>query len=181
MRKLRTLPGSFVCCALVSIANFFVIQSAASETTYQTQTPSRQLQRQTETVKALPSKAKRWALVVGVDQYRDGQINALKGSVNDAHNLANALVRYAGYGASASFMRNSKGFLIVTGAGFGGTDAKVIANGKDVSAQIVQQSNNGIRLDGTKQQLNILSGKNEVVVRVGDKSTEPYIWTQIIK
>jgi hypothetical protein len=58
---------------------------------------SRQLDRQTDPVKAWPSKAKRWALVVGVDQYRDGQINALKGSVNDAHNLANALVRYAGF------------------------------------------------------------------------------------
>lgn len=60
-------------------------------------TQTRQLDRQTDPVKAWPSKAKRWALVVGVDQYRDGQINALKGSVNDAHNLANALVRYAGF------------------------------------------------------------------------------------
>src|SRR5713226_7666585 len=58
---------------------------------------TRQLQRQTEGVKDWPSKAKRWALIVGVDQYRDGQINALKGSVNDAHALANALVRYAGF------------------------------------------------------------------------------------
>jgi hypothetical protein len=60
-------------------------------------TQSRQLGRQTDSVKSWPIKAKRWALVIGVDQYRDGQINALKGSVNDAHNLANALVRYAGF------------------------------------------------------------------------------------
>src|SRR6267154_1619101 len=58
---------------------------------------TRQLDRHTDPVKAWPSKAKRWALVIGVDQYRDGQINALKGSVNDAHNLASALVRYAGF------------------------------------------------------------------------------------
>lgn len=58
---------------------------------------TRQLDRQIDPVKAWPSKAKRWALVIGVDQYRDGQINALKGSVNDAHNLATALVRYAGF------------------------------------------------------------------------------------
>ncbi|HSS20370.1 MAG TPA: caspase family protein [Pyrinomonadaceae bacterium] len=45
----------------------------------------------------MPSKAKRWALVIGVDQYRDGQISALKGSVNDAHALAGALVQYAGF------------------------------------------------------------------------------------
>jgi hypothetical protein len=61
------------------------------------QTQSRQLQQQTDSVKSWPSKAKRWALIIGVDQYRDGQINALKGSVNDAHTLADALVRYAGF------------------------------------------------------------------------------------
>lgn len=48
-------------------------------------------------VNNLPSKAKRWALVIGVDQYKDGQISALKGSANDARNLADALVRYAGF------------------------------------------------------------------------------------
>src|SRR5437879_2893460 len=58
---------------------------------------SRQLQRQTDSLTTWPSKAKRWALIIGVDQYRDGQINALKGSVNDAHTLADALVRYAGF------------------------------------------------------------------------------------
>jgi hypothetical protein len=63
----------------------------------QAQTHSRQLQQQTDSVKSFPSKAKRWALIIGVDQYRDGQINALKGSVNDAHTLADALVRYAGF------------------------------------------------------------------------------------
>jgi uncharacterized caspase-like protein len=85
------------------------------------------------------------------------------------------------YGAAASFLRGAQGFLIITGRGFGGTDAKVMVNGKDVSAQIVQQSDYQIKLDGTKQQLNLLSGKNEVVVRKGDKSTEAYVWTQIIK
>jgi hypothetical protein len=65
--------------------------------TAQAQTQSRQLDRQADWVKSWPIKTKRWALVIGVDQYRDGQINALKGSVNDAHNLANALVRYAGF------------------------------------------------------------------------------------
>jgi len=63
----------------------------------QAQTQSRQLQQQTDSVKSWPSKGKRWALIIGVDQYRDGQINALKGSVNDAHTLADALVRFAGF------------------------------------------------------------------------------------
>jgi ketosteroid isomerase-like protein len=50
-------------------------------------------------INSLPSKAKRWALIIGVDQYKDGQISTLKGSANDARSLANALVRYAGFPA----------------------------------------------------------------------------------
>ncbi|MEO6392339.1 MAG: TonB family protein [Pyrinomonadaceae bacterium] len=66
----------------------------------QTPVPARQQDRmlvQSDTVKALPSAGKRWALVIGVDKYRDGQITPLTGSVNDAHKLADALVRYAGF------------------------------------------------------------------------------------
>jgi uncharacterized caspase-like protein len=62
----------------------------------QGQSQSRQLQ-QIEPVRNWPSKAKRWALVIGVDKYRDPQISPLKGSDNDAHTLADALVRYAGF------------------------------------------------------------------------------------
>lgn len=64
----------------------------------QSNTQSRQLQ-QLEPVKAWPTKAKRWALIIGVDQYSDPQISPLKGAANDAHNLADALVRYAGFPA----------------------------------------------------------------------------------
>ena len=52
---------------------------------------------QSAPIAALPPKGKRWALVIGVDKYRDGQIGTLNGGVNDAHNLADALVRYAGF------------------------------------------------------------------------------------
>lgn len=79
---------------LFALATLFVPVPRSSA---QTQTQSRQLQRQTDPVKSWPSKASRWALVIGVGEYRDAQINALKGSVNDANNLANALVRYAGF------------------------------------------------------------------------------------
>ncbi|GEM_PF-6045585 len=58
--------------------------------------PSRQLQ-QIEPLKVWPSKAKRWALVIGIDQYADPQISPLKGAANDAHALTDALVRYAGF------------------------------------------------------------------------------------
>lgn len=65
------------------------------------QTPAaeaRQLQ-QIEPLKTLPTKAKRWALVVGVDKYADPQITALRGAANDARTLSDALVRYAGFPA----------------------------------------------------------------------------------
>jgi predicted transposase YbfD/YdcC len=43
------------------------------------------------TVSSLPTKGKRWALVVGVDNY------GLQGAVNDARALRNVLIRYAGF------------------------------------------------------------------------------------
>ena len=51
-------------------------------------------------LKSLPAKAKRYALVVGVDKYTsDTQITTLGGASNDARALADALVRYAGFPA----------------------------------------------------------------------------------
>src|SRR5215204_1381813 len=48
-------------------------------------------------VKTLPSTAKRYAIVIGVDEYADTQITTLGGASNDARALANALVQYAGF------------------------------------------------------------------------------------
>lgn len=48
-------------------------------------------------VKELPAKAKRYALVIGVNEYQDEQISRLSGATNDAKALADALVRYAGF------------------------------------------------------------------------------------
>ena len=48
-------------------------------------------------VKTLPGSAKRFAVIVGVDQYADTQITTLGGASNDAKTLANALIRYAGF------------------------------------------------------------------------------------
>lgn len=53
--------------------------------------------RQAETITSLPAKAKRWALVIGVDRYRDGNISPLRGAADDAGTLANALTQYAGF------------------------------------------------------------------------------------
>ena len=48
-------------------------------------------------VKVLPGSPKRYALVIGVDQYADTQITTLGGASNDAKALAHALVQYAGF------------------------------------------------------------------------------------
>jgi formylglycine-generating enzyme required for sulfatase activity len=48
-------------------------------------------------VKELPAKSKRFALVIGVDEYQDEQISRLSGAGNAAKALADALVRYAGF------------------------------------------------------------------------------------
>jgi formylglycine-generating enzyme required for sulfatase activity len=50
-------------------------------------------------ISILPGQTKRWALIVGVDQYRDSQISRLRGAGNDAKMLAEALTRYAGFPA----------------------------------------------------------------------------------
>ncbi len=48
-------------------------------------------------VKALPAQSKRYALVIGIDQYADSQMSPLSGATNDAQMLARALVQYAGF------------------------------------------------------------------------------------
>ena len=50
-------------------------------------------------IKALPSKAKRFALVVGVDKYADTQISTLGGASNDARALRDTLIAHAGFPA----------------------------------------------------------------------------------
>jgi hypothetical protein len=50
-----------------------------------------------DAVKTLPGSAKRYALLIGVDQYADTQITTLGGASNDAKTLANALIQYAGF------------------------------------------------------------------------------------
>lgn len=60
-------------------------------------TQSRQLQEQTSAVSKWPGESKRWALVIGVDQYKDGNISPLKGAANDAKTLARSLTENAGF------------------------------------------------------------------------------------
>jgi len=64
----------------------------------QTQKDGRGLKVQpTKPIDSLPATSKRFALVVGVDEYEDSQINKLDGAGNDAKAIVEALVQYAGF------------------------------------------------------------------------------------
>src|SRR5882672_11858767 len=48
-------------------------------------------------ISTLPSKEKRWALIIGIDKYEDDNITPLLAGANDANALAHALKDYAGF------------------------------------------------------------------------------------
>ncbi len=48
-------------------------------------------------VRSWPPPSRRWALIVGVEQYADDGITPFRGAARDAAELAEALVRYAGF------------------------------------------------------------------------------------
>lgn len=47
-------------------------------------------------ISQLPSKEKRWALIVGIDKY-EKDVSTLEGAVNDAEALKDVLIKYAGF------------------------------------------------------------------------------------
>jgi len=53
--------------------------------------------RPSQSIDQWPASTKRFALIIGVDEYQDKQINRLLGASNDAKALSEALVRYAGF------------------------------------------------------------------------------------
>ena len=98
---MRTKPSTFEIDALMILlaaaSMLFAIPSSVIAHA-QAQTDNRSLRVQPSGhVAEWPGNAKRWALVIGVDNYKDGQIGSLKGAGNDAKALAAALVRYAGF------------------------------------------------------------------------------------
>lgn len=82
-----------------SVTSQTTAQTTAAGTPTQSATDASAQARQLviEPQKALPVKAKRWALVVGVDLYVDPQISSLRGAANDARTLADALIKYSGF------------------------------------------------------------------------------------
>ena len=94
-RDNRRDPRLIVALTLMVAAAALLVWSPGRASRAQ-QPSGRQLQRGAP-VKEWPGKAKRWALVIGVDDYSESQITKLSGATNDARTLAEALTRYAGF------------------------------------------------------------------------------------
>ena len=83
-------------CSLFIVLQLLII-SAGITPSVSTQTPNQRALSHSGSVGSLPPGSKRYALVVGVDEYQDTQINRLGGASNDAKALGDALIRYAGF------------------------------------------------------------------------------------
>lgn len=92
-----SFPSLVLSLSIVFVCSFVLTSYRASgQTNSRIESQGRQLHRDEE-IKVLPSKNKRWALVIGVDDYSDAQITKLSGASNDAHKVADALTKYAGF------------------------------------------------------------------------------------
>jgi len=82
---------------VIKLAVTFFVVTGLTATFTRAQPRDRGLGISDKQVKALPAIGKRYAVVIGVDQYADTQITTLGGASNDAKTLANALIQYAGF------------------------------------------------------------------------------------
>src|ERR1044072_2384110 len=98
IRRKFMKSGVTKCTLQICILSFGILLLSNSVSSVQAQTDQRRIQVQ-PSVNSLPSNAKRYALIVGVDEYQDTQINKLGGASNDAKALAEALVKFAGFPA----------------------------------------------------------------------------------
>jgi len=73
------------------VVSCFGVYSSVFGQNVQSQDASRDI------IQNLPPKEKRFAVVIGVDQYDSSDISSLRGSSNDANELKKALVAYAGF------------------------------------------------------------------------------------
>lgn len=72
-------------------------------------------------------------------------------------------------------------YLMIFGGGWGATEVKVTMNGRDISQQLTSQDDNSIELKGNRESLNFINGRNELVIKAGDRMSGPYAFTKIIK
>src|SRR5205807_309993 len=70
-------------------------------------------------------------------------------------------------------------YLFIKGVNFGGSGARVLINGTDVSKQITSQRDYAIELKGTKGSLNLNSkSENRVIVIANGKESNAYLFSQ---
>jgi hypothetical protein len=94
------MKPSLPALTLVTWLLFFMLCANSHAQTPKTQPDGRGMRIQsTDQVAQWPNSAKRWALIIGVDQYKDRQIGSLNGAANDASVLASTLVQRAGFPA----------------------------------------------------------------------------------
>jgi hypothetical protein len=74
---------------------------------------------------------------------------------------------------AASF---SKPNLFINGTGFGNSAAKVTVNGKDVTVDIVNQSDSSIVLKGNKKKLNLIKGSNQITVSINGTTSNTFVF-----
>lgn len=84
------------------IVTLLVCDWAASADAMSRRTPTQKDERglrvqPSKAVQSLPGSSKRFALVIGVDEYQDAQINRLGGATNDAKAIVDGLIQYAGF------------------------------------------------------------------------------------
>lgn len=98
------------------------------------------------------------------------QVSALQSNITDAKGVAIQNIY---------FSDSSTGLLVrIRGIGFGGADAVVSINSRDVSSSIRKQNPSLIELEGSQTSLNLNDGKNEVVIKAGEYVSPPYIFTE---
>lgn len=95
-KLMKSNSSHLALCAILLLLPF----SSPATSVAQAQTNDQRGLRLSEgAVNAWPRKAKRFAMVIGVDEYQDTQISKLDGASNDAKSLANALVENGGFPA----------------------------------------------------------------------------------
>jgi Caspase domain len=90
---MKTKPGEAWILQILLVGLFVAFSANVSKA----QPNGRGLGISNSPVKVLPSTSKRYAIVIGVDQYADTQITTLGGASNDASALAKALIQYGGF------------------------------------------------------------------------------------
>lgn len=90
MKNKNILTQSYSLMAMVFLFLWFPIS-------FNAQSDKREIN--IKAVSKLPDKSKRYALIIGVDEYQDLEIAALRGSANDAKLLAKSLIENAGFEA----------------------------------------------------------------------------------